>query len=492
MSAPYDAIVIGAGVNGLTAASYLAMAGQRVVVLDAQDRPGGLSAVRNSFGAAHALYALDPSVIRELKLARRGLKFAVRDMPLVGLRSDGKHLVLSRDVHACARNLAVHSAADANAWAEFRREWFALARTMRALWWRAGPGNAESLMRDSHVLPFARMGAGAWLDFWFETDALKATLGFDAHALSPLAAGSALLLLWRAAQEMCGLQGAVAFPSGGFQTLVDALADAARTAGAELRLRARVADILVDREGAVTGVALDSGETIAARRVLSSLSRARSLSYPSVRAALDFGEAAEIGRQQGGTQMAHVGLVLDVEPKILGTAVPMRGRFVLVERLESLALAHAAADSGHLPQELTMEVTLPVAVAPTLAASGRHLVSVLVGPLPANVEGGWRSMKSLLAAKVIAALSRHMPGLATHLVGVEVLSPEDAREAYGADDAFGGKVEASRLLADWRSRVRTPMPGLVLCGASADPVGAVSGRGGRMAACFAFELDGKK
>jgi len=492
MSAPYDAVIVGAGVNGLAAASYLAMAGQRVVVLDKQDRLGGMSATRQLFGGAHALYALDPSVIRELKLARHGLKFAVRDMPLVGLRGDGKHLVLSRDVYTSARSLAVHSQADADAWAEFRREWFALARAMRSLWWRAGLQKGERIARDPRVLPFARMGAGAWLDSWFESDALKATLGFDAHALSPLAAGSALLLLWRAAQEMCGLQGATAFPRGGFQTVVDAFVKAARAAGVEQRLRATVADILVDREGVVAGVTLDTGETIAARRVLSSLSRARSLSYASVRAALDFGETAVIQRRRAGAQMAHVGLVLDAEPKILGSAVPMRGRFVIVERLESLAMAHVAADAGHLPQDLTMEVILPAAADPTLAPKERHLVSVLVGPLPATVDGGWRSAKPLLAAKVIAALSRHIPGLGAHLAGVDVLSPEDVRETCGADDAFGGSVDAGRLLADWRARVRTPIPGLILCGAAADPVGAVSGRGGRMAACFAFEQDGKK
>jgi phytoene dehydrogenase-like protein len=496
MSAPYDAVVIGAGVNGLAAASYLAMAGQRVVVLDGRDAPGGLCATsgdgKRFAGAAHALYALDPSVIRELKLARRGLKFAVRDMPLVGLRSDGKHLVLSRDAYVSARNIAVHSQADADAWTEFRREWFALARAMRALWWRAGPRKAESVTRDPRVLPFTRMGAGAWLDSWFESDALKATLGFDAHALSPLAAGSALLLVWRAAQEMCGLQGASAFPRGGLQTVVDALAESARAAGAEVRLRATVADILVDNEGTVTGIVLDSGETIATRRILSSLSRAQSLSYASLRPALGFGEAAALAQRRSGAQVAHVGLALDTDLKISGSTVPLRGRFVLVERLDSLALAHAAAEAGQLPDELTMEVILPAAIDTSLAPVGRHLVSVLIGPLPATVNGGWRSAKPLLAARVIAALSRHMPGLSTHLVSVDVTSPEDARATYGADDAFGGSVNAGRLLADWRARVRTPIPGLILCGAAADPVGAVSGRGGRMAACFAFEQDGKK
>jgi phytoene dehydrogenase-like protein len=481
MSTPYDAIVIGAGVNGLAAASYLAMAGKRVVVLDKRDAPGGLSE------KAHALYALDPAVVRELKLARQGLRFAVRDMPLVGLRNDGKHLLLARDGYVSARSMAVHSQGDANAWSSFRRDWFARARALRALWWRAGPKAAEHVAQEhAH---FARRSAGAWLDGWFESDAVKATLGFDAHALSPLAAGSAMVLVWRAAQEMCGLQGATAFPKGGLGAAIDAFAGTARVAGVETRTPAAVSDIRLSRDGAVRGVVLASGDVVEAPLVLSSLSRRQSLSYPSVCGALDFGDAAEIAREADGVQTARIVLELDREPVIAGSAVPAHGRFVVAERLDSLAQAHAAARAGVLPQELPMEVILPAAADPTLASPGCYLVSVLVAPLPAHIEGGWRKAKPLLAAKVVAGLSRHMPGLGAHLTGVDVLSPDDVREGYGADDAFGGAVDATRLLADWRTRVRTPIPGLILCGAAADPVGALSGRGGRVAACYAFERE---
>ncbi|HTW36834.1 MAG TPA: NAD(P)/FAD-dependent oxidoreductase [Rhizomicrobium sp.] len=483
MSAPYDAVVIGAGVNGLAAASYLAMAGKRVVVLDRREAPGGLSET------AHALYALDPSVVRELKLARRGLRFAVRDMPLVGLRNDGKHLLLSRDAYASARSVAVHSQNDAKAWTGFRRDWFTLARAMRALWWHAGRKDADLAIHDARVTHFARMGASAWLDSWFESDAVKATLGFDANALSPLAAGSAMLLVWRAAQEMCGLQGAVAFPRGGLGAAIDAFASTARIAGVETHTGSAVSNILLGRDGAVRGVVLLSGDVVEAPLVLSSLSRRRSLSFASVRATLDFGEAAALAHAHAGVQTARVTLELDREPQIVGSAVPARGRFIVAERLESLAHAHAAAQTGRLPQELTLEVILPAAADPTLASPGCHLVSVLITPLPAQIDGGWRGAKALLAAKVVAALSRHMPGLSAHLVGVDVLTPDDVRESYDADDAFGGAVDARRLLADWRSRVRTPVPGLILCGAAVDPVGAVSGRGGRVAACFAFERE---
>ncbi len=491
----YDAVVIGAGVNGLAAATYLAMAGKRVLVLEARDRLGGACETEAANGsllyskAAHALYALDPYVIKELKLARHGLKFAVRDMALVGLRADGRHVVLSRDVQASARRIGIHSESDAQIWPQFRREWYGMARKLRTLWWQAGSNTAETVLDDDRLQHLAAIGSAAWLDSQLEAEALKATLGFDAHALSPLAAGSALVLFWRAAQEMCGLQAAVAAPEGGLRTVADAFAGSARAVGVETQTGSSVADILVTAEGTAGGVVLTSGETIAASLVLSSLSRLHTLSYKSIRTAPGLAAIAETGRLNPGTSMARVTLALDTCPKIAGASVPLSARFVVIDRLESLVAAHAASRAGRLPQELTMEMIMPSAVDSALASTGRHLISTLVGPVPQRIAGGWHVMKPILAAKVVSTLARHIPGIGRYLVAVEVLTPEDVHGIYGADDAFGGGVDVPRLLADWRARVRTPIPGLVLCGACADPVGAVSGRGGRAAASFIFERE---
>lgn len=491
-----DAIVVGGGVNGLAAAGYLAMAGKRVLVVEARSALGGRAATTTLANgclvsrAAHLLYALDPHVVRELKLSRHGLRFAIRDMALAGLRADGKHLVISRDAIASARAIAVHSESDAAAWSRFSREWYGLARALRALWWRAGRAENSVIAEDPRVQGLARMGVKAWLDTQFESEALKALLGFDSHAVSPLAAGSALVLFWRAAQEMCGLQGAVAMPRGGLRTVADAFAGAARSVGAEMRCDARVVDILVDAAGAAAGVMLASGETIAAPLVLSSLSRRRTLAFAGVRDRLDFGERALLERERIGPTMARVTLVLGKPPTIAGTAVPANARFVVMDRLESLAAAHAAAYAGRLPQELTMEAILPDAIDPTLAPSGHHLVSVLVGPVPVAIDGGWAAARPLLAARVVGALSRHMPGLSTALSAIDIATPDDTDG--GVDDAFGGSVDVRRLLSDWRARVTTPVDGLVLCGAAADPVGAVSGRGGRVAAALVFERESKR
>src|SRR5262249_23506806 len=155
-----------------------------------------------------------------------------RDLPLVALSGDGRHIVLSRDGHATARGIAAHSQNDAEAWPRFRRALFGLARSMRRCWWHDSRlrlnGAEEAMLATLQVRSVA-----AWLDSLFECDLLKAALAFDAMdgQASPLEPGSALPLVWRAAQEMCGLQGAVAVPRRGASQLVRLLVEAAAASG---------------------------------------------------------------------------------------------------------------------------------------------------------------------------------------------------------------------------------------------------------------------
>jgi len=465
-----DAIVIGGGVNGLVAASCLARAGKRVVLLHAGGAQGGNS--------AQPLYALDPTIVADLQLTRHGLTFVARDMPLIGLRADGRHVVISRDVNATARNLAVHSQIDAEDWCRQRRDLWALARDLRSVWWDVGavpPRRCEQLDR------LQRLGAGAWLDFRFESEALKATLAWDAVAGSPFAAGSALLLVWRAAQEMCGLQGASAMPAS--NTFAGALSAAAEHAGVTVRANARVADLLMER-GAVVGVRLDSGETLAAPLVFSTLPRGATLLRLAHGEGLDATERAALERTASRIGAADILLTLDAKPAFEG--VPGNGRFVVAPNWESFAAAHASARAGRMPDEPVFEFVMPGKSAPLgdamPAQAERYSIRIRMEPVPLFPVDG-TDEKSLLAAKAIAALQRLMPDLLRHVVGVNVRAPGAIVEHDGcAEDAFDG----NRLLADWRSRVSTPIAGLFLCGVSAEPASAVSGRAGRIAAQLAL------
>lgn len=482
-----DALVIGAGVDGLAAAAVLARAGLSVIVAEAETRPGGLCGFEPSgeghsrLLGAHALFALDPKLVKDLKLAKHGLKFAVRDMPLVGLRPDGRHLILTRDVHETTRSLAGHSKTDAAAWPRVRRELFALARALRPYWWGTDGAKALACAHD-RLESFRRVGAAAWLERNFESSALKTVLAFDSASggLSPLEPGSALTLVWRAAQEMCGLQGAVAVPLGGPGAFVAAFAAAATAAGAEIRTHARVERILLS-DRAVAGVCLASGETIAAPRVLSTLSRHRTLCALLPDAAAGIAGTAALDRAVAKTAAARVVLTLDTPPAFKGVAPPHHGRFILAERLESHCTAHAAARAGRLPDEIPAEITLPAA--PDPVPKGQYFLSALLRPVPLHPPEGWKALKPRLTEKLLSQLGRHAPDLARHAVAADILTPEDGFSRNGYDDAFSG---VPNMLASWEERIRTPIGGLLLCGASAEPVAAVSGRAGRIAAELAI------
>ena len=476
MSAPlsYDAIVVGGGVHGLVAAAYLAKANRKVLLLEAQNDFGG------SCRAAQSLYALDPLVPWQLRLARHGLRFAVRDMPLAGLRGDGRHINISRDVHDTAAGIAIHSHRDAEAWPRFRNELFEIARAMRPLWWEeqrpvpSGPIRAK-------IDRIARMGASAWLDSWFVSDELKAALCFDGTdgGVSVLEPGSALSLVWRAAQEMSGLQGAVAFPFGGPEALAKSLLAAAREAGCELRTASRVVRIVTDGDG-VAGVELESGERCIASAIVCAVPRHRVLLEWLPRETLPMAQAAVMTRMSVPLAEARITIALRNAPRFSGIAVKPASRFIVAEKPETYAAAALAAHAGKIADELPIEFLLPTAADPALAPDGQHILSALVRPLPRHCEGGWAAGKETLVKRVLAALQSLSPAIMRDAVSVDVLTPDDLD---GADSG----VAVDRMLSTYKERVTTPLRGLFVCGGDAEPVPSISGRAARFAAATALK-----
>ena len=306
----------------------------------------------------------------------------------------------------------------------------------------------------------------ALLNERFESDTLNAALAFD--AVTPFEPGSALTLVWRAAQEMCGLQGAVAVPRGGVAALADLLATVAQEAGVEIRTIARVAKLIL-ADNAVIGVELEFGETIFASAILSSLCRRDTLLKLAPTGSAGLAGTFALRRDVPSTGDAAILFRLSAAP-----GPWRRGRsagFALYHRrpVGQLCLGRSRRTGSALPDDLLIEAVSPTAADASLAPPGQYLLSVRVRGLPL---ASTKSAK--LVERVVAALEPHTVRLRERIAGLDVRPPVETA-------AFSGR----RMLSSYAERVGTPIEGLFLCGGAAEPVDAISGRAGRISANLA-------
>ena len=500
-----DAIVVGAGHNGLVCACYLARGGLKVRVLERRARVGGAAATeefhpgfRNSV-AAYTVSLLQPKVIRELRLAEHGLRIVER--PLANfLPLEGGYLRLGGGLDATQREFAKFSARDAQRLPHY---WAALERVtdvLRALALETPP-NAGGGLRD--VLAAMRAGlrlkaldlsarrdllglftrsAADWLGDWFESAPVKAVFGFDAVVgsfASPFHPGTAYVLLHHCFGEVNGRRGRWGHAIGGMGAISDALAAEARSLGVEIECDAPVARM---RPGEVE---LEDGCTMAARAIVANVDPKR-LFLKMVDASLlerDFLERIE--RLKYGSASFRMNVALSSLPRFARLPEPgphHASGIIFAPSLDYMDRAYLDARAEGMAREPIVEMVIPSTLDDSLAPKGAHVASLFCQHFSPQADWGARKQEAI--HRILDVVEARAPGFRASILAHTALSPADLEREFGltGGDIFHGQLSLDQL---WSARpvlghanYRTPIRGLYLCGSGAHPGGGVTGAPG--------------
>jgi phytoene dehydrogenase-like protein len=515
---PYDAVIIGAGHNGLTCAAYLSRAGRRVLVLERRHVLGGATVTEEVFPgfkfsvASYVVSLLRPEIIRELELARHGLQILPVDGTLTPLgNAEGDYLWRVDDHGVTVREIRRWSKSDAEAYEEYGLLMAEMARFVKPLLGESppalsGPGGLVSLatfarrfatLPESQQTAFIQLLTMSSADFvsqWFETEPLRATVsasGLIGTFLGPRSPGTGYVLLHHYMGEVDGEYRAWGLPVGGTGAVSAAIAAAAREAGAELHTEAPV-ERIVSRDGRATGVVLESGEEIHAATVVSSADvrvTLRDLLEPGTLAAED--EAAVRSFRFRGSS-AKVNFALSGLPTFsclpAGTTDHYRGMVSISPSIDYLERAYDDAVDGRFSRSPYVDIGFPSAIDRSVAPPGKHVMACFVQYAPYELaEGNWDEQREALGDTVQATIARYAPDLDSLVLHRQVLTPLDIERTFGLSEGniFQGELLLEQLLGarpGVGSGYRTPVRGLWMCGSSAHPGGAISGAPGRNAA----------
>jgi phytoene dehydrogenase-like protein len=512
-----NAVIIGAGHNGLITAFYLAKAGYKPLVLESRSIVGG-AAVTEEIAPGHRCPTLThvvgplvPAVVRDMKLRAR-VEFLQPDPRLVALSPDGRAMVFSADPGRTSEAIRAHSAADAAKYPEFCAVLERLAAFLRPILEKTPPsldgpaaGEVWAMLKIGRrfrglgsadafrLLRWLPMAVADLVGEWFTTDLLQAVIaarGIHGAAAGPWSAGTGAALLLNAAIDPAP-GGPTLTVKGGPGALTRALADAATEAGASIRTDAPVQRILT-RDGRAVGVVLEDGTEIPADAVVSNADPRRTLLRLVDPVDLDPGFLQRMRNYRAVGATAKVNVTLSALPQFVGVANPgdLHGRIHIGPGIDYLEKAFDASKYGEIWPEPYLDVTIPSLLDPSLCPPGRHVMSIYVQYAPYHLAGGdgWETMGDRLATIVMATLGRYSPGLWNAVEHRQVLTPVRLEETYGLTGGHILHGEHSldqlftmRPVLGW-AQYRTPIEGLFLCGAGTHPGGGVTGAPGRNAA----------
>jgi len=517
-------IIIGAGHNGLVAACLMARAGLKPLVLERKKICGGSAAteeIHPGFRCPALIHtAASPlrGLIEELGLARHGLEVIQPEVRVYAPSADGPGVALYEDAARTARELSRHSAKDAESYPRFIEAFDRIGRFLRPIMSMTPPSidapSMAALMRllgvgrrfrglgrkDGYrLLRWGPMAAADLVAEWFESELLRATVaarGILGSFAGPWSAGTSLGLLMQAAQDGHAVSPSVTF-RGGIGALSEALAEAARAAGAEIRTAAAVARI-TSKDGAVHSVVLEDGAEIPARAVISGADP--KTTYLKLVDPLeldpDFVHKIRSYRCQGAA--GKINYALSATPAFKGTAGGagsnggaglLAGRIHIGPEIDYLERAFDAAKYGDWSPRPVLDITIPSLSDPSLAPAGAQVMSVGVQFAPYRLkEGAWGSRRDSFGDSVEKVLEEYAPGFRGLIVRRQVLTPLDIEAGFGLSGGhlFHGEQALDQLftmrpLLGW-AQYRAPLRGLYLCGAGTHPGGGITGGPGANAA----------
>ncbi len=522
MTEQYDAILIGGGHNGLVCAAYLAKAGKRVLVLERRGVVGGAAVTeefhpgfRNSV-AAYTVSLLQPRVIDDLQLRQHGLQVVLRKANNFLPRPDGSYLLTGAG--RTRAEVAKFSRKDADALAEYERRLDAIADVLRALalqpppnvtdggWLKALPelvragklgrrlGALDATLRTD-LLDLFTISAAEYLDRFFESEPIKAVLGFDGvvgNYASPYTPGSAYVLLHHVFGEVNGVKGAWGHAIGGMGAITQAMARAAQAAGVEIHTDCGVREVVIE-EGRTVGVVTERSDLVRARAIVANVNP--KLLYERLIAPdrVPAPTRERMAHWRCGSGTFRMNVALDRLPNF--SALPGEGDhltagIILAPSLAYMDRAYLDARAYGWSREPIVEMLIPSTLDDSLAPKGQHVASLFcqhVAPVLPN-GASWDAHREEVADLMLDTVERYAPGFKASVLGRQIKSPLDLERDFGliGGDIFHGALSLNQLFSArpmlGQANYRGALPGLYLCGAGTHPGGGVTGAPGHNAA----------
>ena len=518
MTGRYDAIIIGGGHNGLVTAAYLARAGRKTLVLERRHVLGGAAVTEEIFPGfrfsvcSYVVSLLRPEIIRDLDLPRHGLEI----LPLDGTFTpmpDGDYLWRVNDHATTRREIARHSRRDAEAYEDYGRAMVDMGRFVKPMLEMTPPdpmsrdpralvqllsiGNrfrALSLQDQHTQVQLATMSAVDFLEQWFETDVLKATMaasGIIGTFLGVRSPGTAYVLLHHYMGEIDGAFRSWGLPRGGTGAISNAIAAAAREAGAEIHTDAPVAKVLLNKARAA-GVVLENGDYVFADTIASSVDPRLTFLKMVGTEHLPDDFVEDVRRYKLRGSSGKVNLALDGLPdftSLPGAGRHLRGAISISPSVDYMERAYDDAKYGAFSKRPYVDMVIPTLSDPSMAPPGKHVLSCFVQYAPYHLKAGnWDDERERFGDCVVDTVAEYAPNLKDLILHRQVLTPLDLEREFGLTEGniFQGELTLEQLfflrpVPGW-AHYRTPVRGLYLCGSATHPGGGIMGASGRNAA----------